>query len=273
MKNVIITVLAILVLCLGGYLVYDKVIIKDNNKIVDENNNINNEEKIEISKSEAMDLVSKYINGLSGNTILHLGMTEDVMMQSTLNKIEYKDTSNYSCSYLEQYNNINENTITFEDGNGFDFYCDNSLNYFSYDALNKIYKEYYGKDKEMPKRNFSTNNNMYAYVLTKDEKGYIYLVTGFGPSTADYYGIKSISSTENNLKIMVGYASIEYEMGCDDCRCIPDFDENLRFTYDEVRADNFGQKLVDDYGDKMKSVEFVFEKEDNHYILKSVNKQ
>ena len=43
MKNVVITVLAILVVCLGGYLVYDKFIY--NNEV--DNNKDNNNENIE----------------------------------------------------------------------------------------------------------------------------------------------------------------------------------------------------------------------------------
>lgn len=38
MKNVIIIILSILVLSLGGYLVYDKIIAKDNNDVISENN-------------------------------------------------------------------------------------------------------------------------------------------------------------------------------------------------------------------------------------------
>lgn len=45
MKNIVITILTILVLCLGGYLIYDKIIDKDSrNKIIDKDNEaINNE--------------------------------------------------------------------------------------------------------------------------------------------------------------------------------------------------------------------------------------
>lgn len=42
MKNVIIIILSILVLSMGGYLVYDKIIAKDNNDVISENNDDSN---------------------------------------------------------------------------------------------------------------------------------------------------------------------------------------------------------------------------------------
>lgn len=44
MKNVLIIVLSIIVLCLGGYLVYDKIILNDNNGEVVDNNENNSSE-------------------------------------------------------------------------------------------------------------------------------------------------------------------------------------------------------------------------------------
>jgi len=57
MKNAVITVLAVLVLAMGGYLVYDKIIdkddkIEDNNKTND-NQNENNNEQISIKQENA----------------------------------------------------------------------------------------------------------------------------------------------------------------------------------------------------------------------------
>ena len=71
MKNVIITILAILVLGMGGYLVYDKVNTKDDNEIKVESTNNNKTENTDVVKTNDFD--SKYVGtykGEKGNDLI-----------------------------------------------------------------------------------------------------------------------------------------------------------------------------------------------------------
>ena len=263
-KNIIIILLVIVIAILSGVIGF--VLGNKNN-----DSSLKVEEKNEskqdiINKDEAMKLVSKYITGFPNTSVLDEGLTQDVMMESTLTGLLQQDISKYSCSKFY----TNENGYTIVDGVEDTYYCTDYANAYDYDKLNKIYKEYYGYDKEMPKRSFTTNNSMYVYSYISEENVFVYLSGAFGIQNLRCYGIKNVENDSNSLSILVSYDNITSDIGEG---YIPSFDKSLSFTYEEVTKETFGQELVDKHGSKMSDVEFVFEKENNNYILKSVNKK
>ena len=110
MKNVIITILAILVLGLGGYLVYDKVIAKDevtkekeeNNSIVDDNVNVEKNEK-EFDDELILNEIEKIKSDKSLNNIQKM---ENILnlIHNDYYSIVINAKPKYSCTYSDMYN-------------------------------------------------------------------------------------------------------------------------------------------------------------------------
>ena len=264
-KNIIVIILVIIIAILSGIIGF-LLGVKN-----DDNNSLNTEEITESKQNdmdinEATKLVSKYITGLPGASILDQGLTQDVMMESTLTGYLEQDISKYSCSNF----NTNDNGYITIDRVGDSYQCTDYAKAYDYDKLNEIYKQYYGNDKEMPKRNFTIYGSLYIYAYIPKENVFVNVINGFGPGSLLRYGIKKIENNSNSLNILVSYDNITFDIEGGNT---PSFDQSISFTYEELMKENFGQELVDKYGNKMKDVEFVFEKENDNYILKSVNKK
>jgi len=251
MKNIIITILTIIVLCLGGYLVFDKVIDKNNNDIEEESKEKDNIGKEDINKddgdynlTEAQELMNIYVDTKWGSEIFD-GLNNDLKL-----KIAYRNL-NYS-TYPE--------TIPYED-------------------LNKIYKELFG-GAEATKNDFMPGEWCKTYKYNSQQNKYVYNESqGCGGARwYEDYSIKSATVKDSKLDIIVYYYEIDPSMG------------NLYRRNQEESLDVDKYKIADltnsertsdykltdaafeKYKDKMDTFTFRFEKYNDSYILKDVFK-
>ena len=149
MKNVIITVLAILVLSLGGYLVYDKVIVKNAEEPIKENNKVE-ENAYDLVKTK--ELVDKYMpNFMFWEEMLENNLSDEdkiylAIVNTTPSNMDYVCSEAFSNVQPNEYGNVIVETDNFYG------VCFNDKSIYTYDSINKTYKELYGNEKDVPKQ-------------------------------------------------------------------------------------------------------------------------
>lgn len=178
MKNVIITILAILVLGLGGYLVYDKVIDKEgaatgNNEIKEEQNTTND---VTIEQKDAA-YFNEYLKAFLS--------CDGLFISRNTENFSNKDISNFVSRY---YNFL-----------GYDVEGGYKVNVADVDAL--IYKYFNKKDVILET---SLNN---VTTITKQDNVYKFQWEAVG---CGYNGYKDAVVTYNNQNVTVKYN--EYSM-------------------------------------------------------------
>lgn len=254
MKNVIITILLIIVLCLGGYLVYDKVIdkkdnnVKDNNKV--EENTTNETEERDYNLDDAKKLMETYVDDVTSIYIFN-GLDSKVKL-----KIAYKNL-NYS-SYPE---------------------------IIPYDEMNKVYKKLFGNIEASKQRFIPHIFPCDSYNYDEVKNSYIYKNgSGCGGVVSNYnYSIKSATVKNSNLDIVVYYYEIDPGLGN-----LYGYHQDNSSDYNSADYDKYKiadlssdekegtDKLTDEafekYKDKFDTFTFRFEKYNDNYVLKDVFK-
>ena len=283
MKNVVITILSILVLGLGCFIVYDKVINKGEKK---EDNAV--EEKIGSEEDydlvEAKKLIDKYVyadfdlfDDFSNRTV------ESKVVFAILN-VRTGDINNEYIGNLESFDCSNSAEI------GTDYECSvkNSNNTafkhtssvaetISYDTLNASYKELYGNDQDISKIQYISMGFGPAYQYVEEINSYVKVHCGAcgGISVVEkLYGVKSAKLDGNKLVINVGMIQVS-PSGDDYNKVVGTINgQDVKFTYDEIH-DSMGKtkkEFLSKYLDKLDTYEFDFIKEDGIYKLRDVKK-
>ena len=270
-KNIIITILAILVLGLGGYLVYDKVIDKGVEEEVKEESK---QESKEYDLAESKKIMDKYyLNGLFSKAMFEQGMTEDYKIVLAINNTEPSNI-NYICSEAFPQGKYEFNEYIIET-NYFFGICDDKNSYdksYDYDSLNRVYKKLFGNGQDMSKKNVSIILRNYAY--SEKYNAYITLVsTGGGRGAFDYYDVASATEKDYIIELTINYMVVE--LGEDE-KSIYVEDTNINvpiaveiYPTDEEIKELYNKALNENGVEKYK---FTFKKSDTGYYLESIMK-
>lgn len=257
-KNVVIIILAILVLGLGGYLVYDKVLSSENKEEVVEKQD-NNEIYTTIARTYIDNVIDtgvyKVLDNLHEN-----GLTQDI---KTL--IAISNVSGYEL-FCQDLFEIDSNTNGYFSKDFGELACvlDQRLNSVSYDSVNDAYKKLFGTLENAPKKyipniipyEYSTKMNRYVLLHGRSSIiNYLY-----------YYDIDNVEITDSKLEIKISYLTYAYtNLNATDL---------YRYYIGETLYENKTKnEVIKAYNDNKKSLPkltFNYEKEDGRYILKSV---
>jgi len=276
-KNMVIMILAILVLGLGGYLVYDKVLTNDNNEI--ENTEVK-EESYDLAA--AKELIDKYYYSYAtqSGTSFTIGYTEDAKKYLAAVNVSVKDVSTINC--ILTYNNEGyQYEVNLE--NGGIGYCYGDTNSISYDALSESYKKLFGNDKVLKKNDFIFGAMIYDYNEKLDSFIKLSCECGGGPGGIELYSIKSAKKVGDKLIINVG--RVELKSGIlDENKYTDEFytteinGQTLKYNYNEVFnsdysiSEEFERQFFNKYLDKLDTYKFTFFNENGTYKLESMVK-
>lgn len=262
-KNIVIIILSILVLGLGGYLVYDKVIDKE-----ETNANNKNEEIVEQQDDKEIyaTMARKYIDDVIDTGVYKVldqlhenGLTQDI---KTL--IAISNVSGYE-SFCQDLFEIDVNTSSYFSENFGESACvsNQTLNSIFYDEVNAVYKKTFGALENAPKRYipniipYEYSNKMDRYVLLHARSSVInYLY---------YYDVDNVEITDSKLEIKISYLTYSYTNW--------DAIDYAYYIGETLYRNKTEEEVIKAYNDNKKSLPkltFNYEKEDGRYILKSV---
>lgn len=265
-KNVIIVILCVVVLCLCGYLVYDKVLSGNQNDVKEE----------VVDLGYAKKLVDKYYEESLGSNVIEAGLTEEAKIFLAIRNTSIEHMSSpISCDSIYQ----NSEKATFQ-GYGYMVkldshdnkagFCNNDTNIIHYDEVNKSYKELFGSDEEVPKRSIFFLYHVYDF----NDNYFVKLSCNCGgaDTTLRLYDVKSANIIDGKLVVSVGYEAL-----------LNDWEKNQYyskiqdkyFTLDNSieGIESFKEEYLKENLDKMDTYEFVFEQDNYNYVLKSITKK
>lgn len=282
---IVIVILSVIILALVGYIVYDKISEDNKSENVQNNNEEGNKNLIsEDNKNENVqnnneegkqnvnffDLAKEYINNIIEldtynlfNRLYEEGLSNDIklsMALSDLEKFEQKYTCDevYTANYEEEYRPI-----------GYEFYGCSVLNKegvysINYDQVNEDYKKLFGDMNDAPKEiAYCDNSSICDYSEKINSYVKLDIQASGNPSYEYYYEIKDVKIDNNELKITILYLDYVELMNGSFVYNLNDVD-HIANNVEEVK------QAYNDNKEKLPSLTFVFEKENQNYIIKSV---
>ena len=262
-KNIVIIILSILVLGVGGYLAYDKVLEKEETNV----NNKNEEEVIEkenyaiMARNYIDDVIDMWVSdplySLSSN-----GLDERMKLLMAISNV--KRSSAVLC---QNAFDIESNQLGYFD-EPVSCRIDDNLSLFDYDLVNKEYKNLFGTSENAQKVDASGNM---AYKYLNKLNGYVELSMSFSRGTSlYYYEIEEVDVVDNKLKITISYLTYHYS----DLNALESYLDSYSYiigdtTYREKTKDEV-IKAYNENKKELPNLTFNYEKEDGRYILKSV---
>ena len=276
MKNVVITVLAILVLGLGGYLVYDKVIDKDVNEEVKEENG--KQESKDFDLVEAKKLIDKYISQTwFREESLEGALTESKKIVMAINSTKSKEID---YTYKEAFpdGKLENEQFLVEINNSISATCyeskDDKEIAYTYDDVNKTYKELFGEEQDLPKTKISEYTYRYAYSEKYDAYLSLSCECGVAYPTTTYYDIIQAIEVGDNLEVYLNYVKFEYDESSNNYYIRKRYDigvtaEDIFDVTDEQRKQLYNRAIKEDLYETQK-YKFTFKKNDSGYYLESI---
>ena len=214
---VLIVILILLVLGMGGYLVYDKVLSKDEVKEerVEKKEEVKeNEEEYDHALAKA--LVEKYLtrDPWYSKDEMEKGLTDDIKLYLAISNT--KATNQYfECDKAFDIEVLegNQKMVKYNN-NGIGTCYDvkdiyNHDYYYTYDAVNSTYKNLFGDNQEVPKRLITLG--IYRYGYSQNYNAYIWFSCecGGAPTINDYYNVVSAITKGDSLEITIGYLLVQ----------------------------------------------------------------
>ena len=268
-KNIVIIILSVVILSLGSYLVYDKVLSDDNGSR--ENNLKCKEEEVLSAKdydlAKAKELVDKYYINQLFSGISFDGYTEKVKFWLAYNSLTETQQTTVNCADLyEGKENVTKDPGGYIIGNAKT--CDGDAKTITYDTMSSAYKYLFGSNVELKKEDIS----QFDYDAEKN----IFILLGCRCGGANpniyLYDVKTAKEIGDKIIIEVGYSILSAEFYNGDTQYRSDIDSSLVYTFDEVYQENFEKNYIKNYLDKMPTYKFDFIKDTDHYVLQDVVK-
>ena len=290
-KNVVITILAVLVVGLGCFLVYDKAINnteekKENSLEKDTTSQKEEENKIELAY--ARELVYKYISagGLGDSrrsTLLNEGLTEEAKLALAINYAT-PISINYTCEEAFPDATKANNQFIIKRGN---FYgvCSSddatlySYDQYPYDSVNDSYKKLFGEELSAPKIDMGKieyDFGIYAYSSKYDAYIEVSCQCGgtWGGPTKSYFEVKNEKFDGDTLTVDMVYIFLSKPI--DNNKSFDEIDYVGKINGQEVRFNTKESEneevFLNKYLDKLDTyrIEFVFK--DKAYKLVNIKK-
>lgn len=263
-KNIMIIVLATLVLVLGGYLVYDKIIAKDETKKSENNEKVEEkpelEDAVDYDLTMAKKLIDKYTYDFyDWQRMFENGLDEN---HKILLAIRHTKSTKKAVDCKKAFPNgklITKDAIELEMNGEFVGVCEqwmDTLDVYSYDELNKTYQSLFGPNEEMPKsallspHSFAYSSAYDAYIELDCQCGGVYF-------QESYYEVVSAKELDGTLIITVNYAKFVFS----DYEWENPTEIDLNKKYNEAVKNGEYEEFV-----------FTFKNSDNGYYLTSMSK-
>ena len=275
-------ILAVLIVGLGCFIVYDKVIDNGNKSSVDKSTNPEKIEENKIDVAYARELVNKYVpaGGLSDSrrSTLLKGLTEEAKLALA----KYYTTPTpiiYTCEEAFPDATLEYNSYVIRRG---DFYgvCQDNINLskyynlYSYDSVNASYKKLFGEELSAPKTdmgNISYGISIFAF--SSKYNAYIEVSCECGGLDGElikkpYFEVKDVKTDGDKLIVDMVYIfiakspeDVEYTGKIND--------QEVKFSVSEVENE---EVFLDKYLDKLDTYRLEFTYKDKAYKLVSINK-
>jgi len=223
-----------------------------------------------VTEDQAYELIQKY-EGSPNENIFVDGLTESTMFSTAISNVKNKYIYRIMASVLKNLDGVKKTEYGYEIETTYgtiNIEEQSVINAYEYEGLNSAYKELYGKTLE--KKDFDMGIVYYKYFDVEDS--FLEIVSPTGFYSIFKYAITNISTDKNKLIISVGYAIFDADIGNENGGFTSEIDSDKVFNLDELTADDFNKTLVDTYYDKLKNVDFIFEKQNNSYVLVSVSR-
>lgn len=271
-KNIVITILAVLVVGLGCFIIYDKVIDKnekkDNDVVEKEEKNV--EEDYDLVK--AKELIDKFYDDAFYNFFdgKYNEKQKSHFAAKNLGQLGYIDVEELGAECSDSISSQTSGSYYCKLRVGDNYYYSTQLTFEApYDLINESYKKLYGNDNNISKETIPMGIADYVYI---DKTNSFVQLNEYGiglinPAT-DIYGVKSAKVTEKNLVITVGYVEMIPSVS-DEPTAIIDGNQ-VTFTQSEIENQT---EFLNKYLDKLDTYEFEFLYEDGIYKLKNVVKK
>lgn len=280
-KTVLIVFLILIILGLGGYIVYDKVLKEEPKE--------KTKEEVQTSKEESLDVTSKEVTTLFNNiNKLSSSWTSDVyygwlFKQDSLKVEDMSDELKVAVALYKEYIECISNDYGCVKGAS-DTSVGNTV--ISSEKVQDNIIELFGNIKYNNTNtnafdcgeNFTFDSNQNVYTATAPACGY----AGNSFNTYDYRitkAMKNDNSLDIYVKVAFEYFDFQYEsdehgnMTKDNMRTIyTDFNKKNEINKVGDTEYNFNE-ILENYGDKLPVYKLHFEKEDGEYHFKSIEKQ
>lgn len=250
---ILVVILLIIVVGLGGYITYDKLLSKDRIK----DNIIEKPEEKDYDLTKADKLVSIYAGVLRYREV-----------SQEYGKQDYEESYKVSLAYDYTANSkiISLNKQRCDElTNNNDNFCQEGrpLYIVKYEDINNTYKYLFGNDSEIEKKGYVLKQR---FALTYIEKEDLYVeAESWGAGSINYYWgykVNTAKVSDNELKVNVSYSKLNgggvYEVESPYTGTI--------YSCAEI------QKFVNAEYQQFDKYEFIFEYEDGHYIFKDIVK-
>lgn len=188
-KNIIISVIMLILVILCEFLIWDKIVVPS--------------EVRDYDLVKAKELVDKFYtdNYIISSNVFKEGMTEKYKISMAFN--ESNKVKEYECSEIYKDTTSDSEGIVVGDGT----FCDGKVKGLQYADLEKAYKDLFGKEAKLAKRGIG----IIDYI--NDENLFVFLSCRCGgvDLTKYIYDVKDASIKGSDLTINVYYAELEEE--------------------------------------------------------------
>jgi len=276
-KNFVITLLIILVLCLGGYLVYDKII--HNNDDGDNTKEVLEDEK-KYDLVEAKKLVDRYMSQdymryeiLSDNYL-----SEEAKVKIAINNTKSTNTE-YTCKEaFPEYYSEGEAFVNDDTSGSVGVCTDNyeSSEIYDYKNVNSTYKKLFGNKKDLPKIMIDYDIfGVYAYSKTYDAFVELSCACGdFYSVGSSYYEVNSANIVDSTLEVVINYINFNLNQNS---ICLEQDDSVCINTGKEYLSDISNEDIKKLYSNaetqnKISKYKLIFRQSDTGYYLDSISK-
>ena len=258
-KNIIIIVLTLITVSLG--VCVGILLTKDSSKP--------KEEIVDIATAKS--LLDKYVcnNGFS------------CYFSDLLNGITYEEKFNIA------YRNLNESDIILLKDNmpddvvkdEYSYSIDNqyiSDEYYKidYNKINEVYKSLFGSNQELSKTE-NVHGTLSYFKYYSNLNSYLqYIIIGglSGIADKEIYEVSNVKFENNTLRVTVLYGRLVAEDGLESVSYYYP-EAKKRYSSSEIENKEFNQQFITDNKDYLNTALFIFEKDNNNYILKNISNE
>lgn len=272
---VAIIILAILVVGLVGYIVYDKMSNNNDKKQesdIEDVTNKENDNNSNIDDDSALDIAEPIVKSYyDSSKTLFDDMFSKELDDNTKALIAIRNTTGVTekCDNLYKNSNVKKATDgdyyqIFYNGNEIGF-CETEAEAYNYDYVNNSYKKLFGQDQNVGRNKIVMSLISYDFVNDKFVDLKIYGGTDSRPISV--YKVTSAKLNNGVLTVQALYKSLELELQDDG------YLYYKQDKFNDSTMDNFISSFADKYKSDMDTYEMIFKLENDHYILESVTKK
>ena len=270
--KVVIIILLVVIVCFGGYIVYDAINdknnqIKDNEVNENNKNNVQENQVVSYDLKKAEELVDNYYFGETGwvNGFISLPNEQmDDIEQSIAEKAKLyvamliSKKKQISCSEAKK-------VIDFVSGD----VCKPTFNTIEYDELNEKYRKLFGSSEQVSKKAFQYAGEAYEYDEANDRFVEGIFHGGIAAPVneeVNFYTVKNAQIKSNKLIINVGYCDVVLS----EDKGVFEIANGSKVELKNILKENLKQEIMAKYKEQLKIKTFTFELDNGNYVLRNI---